>query len=255
MAQAEDAKEEVEEEEVIRPSFKLTYFPFAGTAASIRLCAHVGGIAYTDEFVSVEECKARGVRWKGLPEITVYGEDNKAVATIGQSNACLRYIGSLCGMYSESAMSAALIDEILDSVEDTRGALAGAMDSKESRKALVSEDGKLVYWLKKFEARLKENKERGSENGFVVGNDMSVADLKLFELFHGLWLQFEEDEVKELIASYPSIQAHYQLVMGNEAVQEFLQKFSLRNSEYKLDPTDEDIKVQTYKGKFVSGAL
>merc|ERR1712013_255480 len=242
-------------EEVPRPSFKLTYFPFAGQAASLRLTAHIGGISYTDEFVSVEECKASGVRWKGLPEITVYGDDNKAVATIGQANACLRYIGSLCGMYSESVMGAALIDEILDSCEDTRSALAGSMNSKESRKALIGKDGKLLYWLSKFESRLKENKERGCENGWVAGDVMSIADMKMFEIFHGLWLSFEEAEVKEIIAAYPSIQAHYQLVMSNEAVQEFLQRFSLRNSEYKADPTDEDIKTQTYKGKFIAAVL
>ena len=71
-----------------------------------------------------------GRRWKGLPEITVYGKDNKAVVEIGQSNACLRYIGSLCALYpSANPLQAALIDEVLDSVEGTSSMPSVCSDS------------------------------------------------------------------------------------------------------------------------------
>ena len=104
---------------------------------------------------------------------------------------------------------------------------------------------------------IKENIERGNEDGFVVGNKLTIADLKLFELFHSLWLIFEsyEDIPKDLITNYPNIQKHYQLIKENESVQEFLQKFSLRNSEFKLDPNDQDIKIQSFKGRFIPGSL
>ncbi len=65
-----------------------------------------------------------------------------------------------------------------------------------------------------------------------------------------------EDIPKDLIAkNYPQILKHYQLIKENEIVTEFLQKISLRVSEFKMDPTDNDIKIQTYKGDFVSGSL
>ena len=69
----------------------------------------------------------------------------------------------------------------------------------------MAKAGKLTYWLNKFEQRLRENKERGNEDGYVVGDQLTVADLKLFELFHGLWLMFEEEEVKGFIADYPGL--------------------------------------------------
>lgn len=87
---------------------------------------------------------------------------------------------------------------------------------------------------------------------------MTVADLKLFELLHGAWLIFfaeQEEMVKNFVQSFPRIAQHYELIKGDEAVGEFLQKSSLRHSEFKLDPTDEDIKVQTLPGKFCPGAM
>eukprot|EP01083_Nonionella_stella_P048516 129636_1 len=265
MSEKPETKEEVEEEEetVPQPSFKLYYFPFAGEAFSLRLAAYISGIAYTDEFVTEQEHQAAKQgnlrRWLTLPEIAIYGKDNKEIITIGQSNTCLRYVGNLCGLYPENPVYAALCDEVLDSVSNTRTAVLGSTATKEDRAKLITEDGVLTYWLKKFEARLEENKKRGNEGGYIVGKELSVADLKLFELFYGLWLVFElyEDtpDTPDLISKYPMIQAHYQLISTMESVQDFMQKFSLRNSEFKMDQTDEDIKVQTYKGKFVSGAL
>jgi len=266
---ADDSKqpEQEEEEEVIQPSFKLSYFAFAGRAASLRLAAFVGNVSYTDAFVTKQEHettkKANARRWSGLPECTLYSKENKEVLTIGQSNTILRYIGSVSTpvMYPANALLAALCDEVLDSCEDTKAAILGGLATEQDRQKLVSKEGALTYWLGKFELRLQENAKRngGDDNaGYVVGNELTIADLKLFELFHGLWLIFESYEdvkVEELVAAYPAIQKHYALVKSNDAVQEFLQKFSLRNSEFKADPDDEDIKTQTYKGTFVPAAL
>ena len=65
------AEEDKEEEEVAaQPSFKLTYFPFAGRAASLRLAAFLGGLSYTDEIVTMKEHqtakKQNGRRWNGM---------------------------------------------------------------------------------------------------------------------------------------------------------------------------------------------
>eukprot|EP01084_Bolivina_argentea_P157619 274645_1 len=254
MAEQKTENKEDEEEKVPQPSFKLTYFPFAGRAFSIRLAAHIGGVAYTDEFVTKQEHlstkKANGRRWSGLPEISVYGKDNREILTIGQSNACLRYVGTICNLYpNKTPLLAALCDEILDSCEDLRIILAGSMSTKDDRQKLISAEGQLTYWLKKFEKRLSENKARGNDSGYIVGSDLTIGDLKLFEVLHGLWLIFAsyEDIPKDVIKDYPLIQQHYELIKEEDLVGEFLQKLSLRISEFKMDPTDTDIETQTYK--------
>ena len=212
---------------------------------------------YTVRYVS--ETTTQIFRWSGLPEVTVYGKDNKEIVTIGQSNACLRYIGSLCGLYpDDNPLLAALCDEVLDACEDTRSAIMGEMATKEGRAKLVAKDGGLTYWLTKFELRLKENEQRGDNGGgYVCGNALSIADLKLFELFHSLWLIFESNEDMDVVHmnNFPNIVRHYKLILENESVKRGLQRLSLRFSEFKMDPDDEDIKTQTYKGKFVSGTL
>lgn len=261
---AEEEVKEEEEEIVAIPGYKLSYFPFAGRAFSLRLAGFIGGLSYTDEFITKEEHsitkKASGRRWSGLPELTIYNKDNKELITIGQSNTCLRYIGSICNLYpgDNNPILGALCDEILDSVEDTSNAIKGGMNTKEDRSNLLSKDGSLTYWMTKFEKRFQENNKRFKDNkGYIVGDNLSIADLKLFELFHSLFLIFSsyEDIPSDYITQFPNIQKHYQLLKENEQCQEFLQKFSLRNSEFKLDPDDNDIKIQTFKGTTVYGSL
>merc|ERR1711879_742085 len=36
------------------------------------------------------------------------------------------------------------------------------------------------YWFQKFENRFTENEARGSKSGYIVGDKMTVADLKLY---------------------------------------------------------------------------
>ena len=94
---AENSKQESGNEEKQNVSFRITYFGFGGRAAPLRLAAYIGGLSYEDNFESFDEhgqAKKNGTRrWSGIPELTIFDEDGNEVATVGQSNACLRYIG------------------------------------------------------------------------------------------------------------------------------------------------------------------
>ena len=63
----------------------------------MRYAAAIGGLAFEDEFETKEEHgkkKAEGLRrWSGPPEVTAFDKDGKAITALGQSNACLRFIG------------------------------------------------------------------------------------------------------------------------------------------------------------------
>eukprot|EP01083_Nonionella_stella_P120576 361377_1 len=177
MSETKNQKEE-EEEEKFQPSFKLQYFPFAGQAFSLRLAAYIGGISYSDEFITKQEHisikKANGRRWTSLPEMNIYDNNNNEIITIGQSNTCLRYIGRICNLYpSKNILLGGLCDEILDSCEDLRQILLGSMTTKDQRQKLISSGGKITYWLKKFEKRLNENIQRGNNNGYIVTNTLT----------------------------------------------------------------------------------
>merc|ERR1712228_844042 len=106
--------------------------------------------------------------------------DGKDVVTIGQSNACLRYIGNISGTYPKGFVQRALVDEVLDSVEDMTTSVGKAAFAKDEAaiKDMTAKDGTFAYWLGKFEARLEENEKRGNKNGFFVGDSITIAELK-----------------------------------------------------------------------------
>eukprot|EP01084_Bolivina_argentea_P075256 136436_1 len=178
------------------PSFRITYFAFDGRGGALRAAASFGGLSYEDQLTSPDEHKQAqqdgSRRWSGLPELTIFDENGQEIATMGQSNSCLRYIGICGGLYPKNnPIYKSLCDEILDSVENVQHMIGeslkerDAVKKKEMRLKLM-EEGKLPYWLNKFEQRLKENEENGNKNGYFVGDNITVADLKFY--FVGDWL-------------------------------------------------------------------
>lgn len=86
------------------PKLKLTYFPFGGRAAPIRLALLAGKIDFEDHRLSFPEfgaAKAAGVfKFGQLPCLEVDGEQ------VAQSDAILRYVGRLGGFYPEDLLQA-----------------------------------------------------------------------------------------------------------------------------------------------------
>ena len=116
-------KEEKEKKRAqMGPSLSITYFPVNGRGAALRAACIIGGISYEDNIITFDQLpqqKQDGLRrWSGIPEITIYNKQNAKISCIGQSNTCLRYIGTITGLYPTNPLQAALVDEILDSVED-----------------------------------------------------------------------------------------------------------------------------------------
>eukprot|EP01083_Nonionella_stella_P201136 735973_1 len=181
------------------PSFRLTYFSMMGLRAGpIRSAAAIGNIAFEDQFITFDEQKqqkAQGKRkWSGVPEMELLNKNGQVVSTIGQSCAILRYVGSMAGLYPENNLiECAIIDEIIDAVQDLGSVwipiylVQGDSEQKAAQEAGMKQD-KLPYWMNKFNNRLIENQKRGNKNGYIVGNSLSIADLKLY---HGLTVFFE----------------------------------------------------------------
>eukprot|EP00483_Globobulimina_turgida_P006709 UN06719 len=185
-----------EQKESISPSFRITYFPGDGRGAALRAAASFGGLSYEDQFTSFSEHKQAqddGTRrWSGIPEITVFDENGTEVAVIGQSNSCLRYIGILSGLFpTKNVIERALVDEILDGIEEVNNMINASVKERDSQKKKamrlkLMEADNIPYWLNKFEMRLEENGKRGNKNGYFVGDNLTVADLKFYFMNKGL---------------------------------------------------------------------
>jgi glutathione S-transferase len=157
------------------PKLVLTYFDFDGSRGeAARLAMHLAGIAFEDKRIARSDWpKLRDTApYQSLPILEVDGQ------VIAQSNPINRYVGKLAGLYPTDDWLAALVDELMDAIEDitykigNTFALEGEA-KKKAREALAA--GSIPRFLQQFEARLKAG---GGE--WFVEKRLTVADLKCF---------------------------------------------------------------------------
>ena len=98
-----------------------------------------------------------------------------------QSNAILRFAGRLSGLYPvDNPVQALKVDEALDLGEDINDLLGPSLHEQDMEKKLamrkVLAEETLPFWADCFERLLVAN----GNTGFIVGDSLSVADLKLY---------------------------------------------------------------------------
>ncbi|CAM9640351.1 unnamed protein product [Choristocarpus tenellus] len=164
-------------------TYKLTYFDFAGRAEPIRQAFVIAGIPFEDKRVSFAEFGAMkesgDLRWGTVPSLDIVGTDGKTT-TISQSMAILRFVSRKGGLYPADPIEAAMVDEILDALQDMNNAIVPSVKEPDAEKkaAMRVELAKtLVQMFERFEKRYEEN----GSNGWAVGASISAADLALFE--------------------------------------------------------------------------
>ena len=164
-------------------SLRLHYFPFPGRAGAIRDTLQIGRIAFEDVHVTFEkfqEQKAAGeFPFGAVPVLDVETATTKH--RVAQSNAILRFAGRLAGLYpDEDALLALKVDEVLDVGEDIQVLLGPSLHEQDiekkmaMRKILAEVD--LPRWIGCIEQLLIAN----GSTGFLVGDSLTVADLKLY---------------------------------------------------------------------------
>jgi glutathione S-transferase len=162
------------------PKLVLTYFDFdGGRGEAARLVMHLAGIAFEDKRIAGKDWPALRDKtpFQALPVLEVDGK------VITQSNTINRYLGKLAGLYPKDDWQAALVDEVMDAVEDISTRIGNTMAlegeaKKKAREALAA--GPIPRFLQQIEARLKAG---GSE--WFVEKRLTVADLKCF-----LWVRW-----------------------------------------------------------------
>lgn len=155
--------------------FKLIYFDFdGGRAESIRLAFHIGGIDFEDVRLKFPEFREAqpSFRFHALPLLEIDSQP------ITQSNAQLRYVGKLAGLYPTDDLQALFCDEAMGAVEDVDHAVGKTLGLqgdalKQAREEFVQ--GRLATYIKGLDELLA----RGGGQFFADGR-MTVADLKVF---------------------------------------------------------------------------
>jgi glutathione S-transferase len=203
------------------PQLKLSYFDFhGGRAEPIRLALAIGGIAFEDHRFSFHEFSEvrKTVPFGQVPVLHVDG------VQVTQSDAILRYVGKLAGLYPTDTYQALLCDEVAYVVEEAGVKLGPSFsmkgdELKAARIALVNESmPKYLAWLQ------KQLLVHGGE--YFADNRLTVADLKVFVDVRGLnsgRLDHVPTDLVEKVA--PVLNIHMQRIAQNEAVVAYYAKF------------------------------
>jgi glutathione S-transferase len=196
------------------PRLILTYFDFDGSRGeTARLVMHVGGVAFEDRRIARQDWAALRdtMPFQQLPVLEVDGK------VIAQSNTINRYLGKLAGLYPKDDWQAALVDEVMDAVEDITTRIGNTIRlegeaKKSAREALAA--GPIPRFLEQLEARLKAG---GGE--WFVDKRMTVADLKCYILVRWLKSGVIDDVPADIVDRHaPLLARHLERVRNHPKI-------------------------------------
>merc|ERR1719348_173173 len=159
-------------------NIKLTYFDARGRAETSRLILAYAGVQYVDQRLTSEQFASvkSKMPWGQLPALKYNGH------IICQSNAIARFLAAEFDLVGTSNAEAAQADEIVDRIQDLHTARFKAVfASDEGKKAELMRELRediVPAGLTQLEKKLEE---RGGQ--FLVGNQLSWADLALFAFY------------------------------------------------------------------------
>jgi len=193
-----------------KPQLRLRYFPFAGRAGPIRDCLRMGGIPFEDEHIAPEQFRQRRSAGEfpfgGLPVLEVEGEVGKLCAA--QSNAILRYAGRLSGLYPDAdPLQALKVDEALDMAEEINQLLGPSLHEQDMQRKLAMRKVLAEETLPFLAACIERLLLGNGGTGYLVGDSLSVADLKLYWVTEFLTGGDLDGIPRTLLDDYPNISA------------------------------------------------
>lgn len=157
----------------------FSYFGVHGRAFVSRVAFHKAKMDVVDEKVNFKELVKRRTAPDGLDKVPL-GQLPTLVLPNGklycQSMAIARYAGKKAGLYPSDPEQALAVDEILETIQELNDKLPQHAD-KDTRKQLREAflKGDFQRYFKFFEKRIKE-----SNGPFILGNEISIADLALY---------------------------------------------------------------------------
>jgi len=191
-------------------SIRLRYFPFTGRAAPIRDALNIGQVAFDDSHIQWEtfsERRAAGeFPFGGLPILDVETTSGKVCSA--QSNAILRFAGRLSNLYPvDDLLKALKVDEALDAGEDINLLMDPSIQEQDAQKKMAMREvlarQTLPEWMNYLDRLLINN----GSTGFMVGDSLTVADLKIYWIIDWLTSGLLDGIPTDLIDRYDNLVA------------------------------------------------
>jgi prostaglandin-H2 D-isomerase / glutathione transferase len=191
-------------------SLRLRYFPFPGRAGAIRDALNIGKVAFEDDFVPPEQFNERRASGEfpfgGLPVLDVETTTGKYCSA--QSNAILRFVGRLASLYPVDDLIQALkVDEAMDAGEDINQLMGPSLHENDVQKKMAMRKELAEKTLPEWATYLERLIISNGSTGFIVGNALTVADLKLYWIVDWLTSGILDGIPTELFDACPNLTA------------------------------------------------
>ena len=188
----------------------LTYFDFpGGRGEDCRIALHAAGVEFTDERINPKT-------WSERKASTPFGRlpafSHKGVS-VGGSNPILSLIGRENGLHPTDPLQAARHEGIMDEVEAIRAYLFPTVrPPEEEREAQRTEyaNGPLQQAFSNLSDQIS--------GPFVAGEDLSVADLKVFILLRFFRSGNYDFVPTTIFDDHPKLVALFEAVSAHNAV-------------------------------------
>jgi len=188
----------------------LLYFDFpGGRGEASRLALHLSGVDWIDDRFSGDWPSKKGTTPFGaLPVLTIPGKGE-----LSQSNAILEFVGRGHGLLPSDPFEAARHVAVMNAVEELR-AEAGKTGVKDEDEKKALRDAFVAGYL----ARWAANCEAQVQGPFVGGDELSVADLKLFVALSSYTRGVYDHIPADVFDGYPKLTALLAAVAAHPGV-------------------------------------
>ncbi|CAB3404420.1 unnamed protein product [Caenorhabditis bovis] len=206
------------------PSYKLTYFPSRGLAEVSRQLFVLAGVEFEDEKLDFDQFSKQKptLPFGQVPVLTIDG-----LTEIPQSVAIARYLARKFGYAGKTPEEEAWVDALADQFKDFYAEIRTYFYSKlgflpndieeELTKTLIPARDKYLGVLEKV--------LKNSKSGFLVGNDITYADLMIVDnmtTLIGWYPEFTE--------GFPLVQQHRNRVTNYPKLKEYLETRPVTNT-------------------------
>ncbi|WP_418315616.1 glutathione S-transferase family protein [Piscinibacter sakaiensis] len=198
---------------------RLTYFDFAGSRGEeCRIALHLAGIDFDDVRVKNADWPALKPKmpFGALPVLEVPGKP-----PLPHSNAILVLIGRKHALHPTDPFDAARHEAMMCAVEELRHTITPSLrisdpeQKRAAREALAKNE--LASWGSQVEQQL-------GDGPFVGGNDLQVADIKLYMVVRWLTSGALDHVPTSVLDHCPKLLKLYQAVGDHPGVKEWLAK-------------------------------
>jgi glutathione S-transferase len=201
-------------------TYKLIYFNFRGRAEISRLLFSLANQNYEDKRIELEEWPEfkKHTPFEKLPILEVHEEGT--TYTIAQSIAIARFLANRFNLAGRDELEKAQADMIIDQLTDILNVLVKVYNENKDDKlilALKEAVNEIVpNMLLPIESILLANK---NGNGFLVGNSLTYADLRLMYFYDSL-----RDDQSIVFKKLPHLKEHNDRIRSLPSVADHLQR-------------------------------